>query len=232
VPHRVGRNARVRAPSSDIDGFVVLARRLRADELARLRKLHRELPRSAPHAGKLELEYVALDQLRPWGIEGEVISVSPGEGIRVGSSTAAADDIMGVREIGVSVVGPPPKEVFPDVDQETFVQSQKEWLDDLLTRDLLRSEATDEEYAEWTLNIARCLYGIAHVHGCTKPEAAAWLAANVPELSRFLDAAVAARKGDPVATEVKAGFRDFARIVRGFLPYIVGSDSQAPHIRE
>ena len=47
---------------------------------------------------------------------------------------------------------------------------------------------------------------IAHAHGCTKPEAAAWLAANVPELSRFLDAAVAARKGDPVATEVKAGF--------------------------
>jgi hypothetical protein len=121
-----------------------------------------------------------------------------------------ADDILGAGEYGVPVFGPSPETVFPEVDQETFVQSQKEWLEDLVTRDELRPDATDANYAEWTLNIARCLFGINHGHGCTKPEAAAWLAGQEPKLGRALEAALAARRGEQVPYEVRAGFPEYA----------------------
>lgn len=196
--------------SSDIDAFVVLRRQLAPVELERLRDLHRDLPQKTRHGGDLEIEYVARDQLRSWGIEGEAVSISPGQELRVGESNAAADDILGARELGVPVFGPNPEEVFPEVDRETFVQSQTEWLEDLVTRDELRPDATDADYAEWTLNIARCLFGISHGHSCTKPEAAAWLARQEPKLGRALDAALAARRGEQVPYEVRAGFREYA----------------------
>jgi len=192
--------------SSDIDVFVVLRRQLVPVELERLRDLHRDLSQKTRHGGDLEIEYVAQDQLRPWGIDGEAASISPAKELRIGESNAAADDILGARELGVQVFGPNPKEVFPEVDRETFVQSQREWLEDLVTRDEVRPDATDADYAEWTLNIARCLFGISHGHGCTKPEAAYWLAEKAPALREALEASLAARRGDRVAARVRAGF--------------------------
>jgi hypothetical protein len=52
-------------------------------ELERLRDLHRDLPQKTRHGGDLEIEYVAQDQLRPWGIAGETVSISPGQALRV-----------------------------------------------------------------------------------------------------------------------------------------------------
>lgn len=196
--------------SSDIDAFVVLRRPLTVHELQWLRDLHRELAQKTTHGARLEIEYVPQAQLRSWGIEGDAVSVAPGEELRVGASNTAADDILGAREHGVAVFGPQPDQVFPEVDRETFVQSQKEWLEDLLTRDQLRPDAPASDYAEWTLNIARCLFGIHHARGCTKPEAAAWLAAEAPELKEYLERALAARKGEPVLADIKPGFRHFA----------------------
>ena len=144
------------------------------------------------------------------GIEGDAVSISPGEDVRLGPSNTAAEDIAGARDLGAAVFGPPSDEVFPEVDRATFVESQGEWLDDLLTRDRTRPDANDQDYGEWTLNIARCLFGLHHGRGCTKPEAAAWLAGKMPDLKPSLDAALAARKGEPIAPIVKAGFREFA----------------------
>ena len=191
--HRVGRNARVRA-------LLERHRRLRRAGPATSRRRAGATPETPSRAFSVRAPCrqarAGVRRARPVeavGDRGEAISVSRGEGIRVGSSTAAADDIMGVREMGVSVVCPPPQGGLPEVDQETFVQSQKEWLDDLPDarsapiRGNGRGRGMDAQH--------RSPVRIAHAHGCTKPEAAAWLAANVPELSRFLDAAVAASKG-------------------------------------
>jgi hypothetical protein len=67
------------------------------------------------------------------------------------------------------------------VDRATFVQSHEAWLDDSLTRDVVRADAIDEEDAEWALDIARCLLGIRHGRGCTKPQGVAWLRSEAPD---------------------------------------------------
>lgn len=84
----VGAAPPYEAASSDIDAFVVLRRRLTTRELERLRDLHRDLPLKVRRGGSLEVEYVAQDQLRPWGIHGEAASISPDEELRVGESKA------------------------------------------------------------------------------------------------------------------------------------------------
>ena len=99
--------------------------------------------------------------------------------------------------------------MFPKVDQETLAQSMREWLDDLVSREQ-RSPASDQEYADWTLNIARCLFGIAHGRGSTKPEAAEWLARQEPDRKPALEAALAARRGAQTPHAVKAGFHQYA----------------------
>jgi predicted nucleotidyltransferase len=198
--------------SSDIDVCIVLSRPLGEGELTRVRELHRVLREETPRGGKLEVVYVARDQLRSWGAEGEVVSISPGEELRVGQSSAAADDIWGAREHGIPVLGPPARKVFPKVDPKTLAQSCRTSLADYATRDQ-RLDATDDDYVDWILSSARCLFGIVHGRFPTKPQAAAWLLRTEPELAEVLDAALAMRKGELVASIVRTGFRQYADTV-------------------
>lgn len=89
-------------------------------------------------------------------------------------------------------------------------RSQREWLADLAERDRSRPNASGADYTTWTLNIARCLFGIHHGHGCTKPEAARWLVRQLPELAPTLKAALRARTGDAAVTIDRGRFRRFA----------------------
>jgi predicted nucleotidyltransferase len=120
--------------TSDIDAFVVLRNPLDAKNLHNLKALHRDLQGKTPYGNRLDIEYVAVDQLRPWGVEGDSASISPREQLRIGPSKAAADDLLGARSLGVVIFGPPAEEIFPVVDREMFVASQRNWLDDLTKR--------------------------------------------------------------------------------------------------
>jgi hypothetical protein len=200
--------------TSDIDAFVVMRRSLDARVFDDLKAVHRELHAKTPYGDRLEIEYVTADQLRPWGVAGDSASISPGQQLTVGPSNAAADDLLGARSLAVVLFGPPAEEIFPEVDRETFVASQRRWLDDLTKRDELRPNANDAEYAEWTLNIARCIFGILEGRGCTKAEAVDRLSALAPDLRQPLVAALAARAGEQIATDIKASFRDVAHRAR------------------
>ena len=61
--------------SSDIDAFVVLRDRPNLDLLSKLRRLHAAMKFTA-YGARLEIEYVAAEQLQPAGIRGECICVS------------------------------------------------------------------------------------------------------------------------------------------------------------
>lgn len=221
--------------SSDIDVVCVLTRELELGEVTALRELHRALQDESSEGANLEVEYVARDQLRPTGAEGEVVSISPGEDVHVGRSSSAADDIWGARNYGVPLFGPPPTEVFPDVDRDTLIRSCRASLADYATRDQ-RPDATDDDYVDWTLNIARCLFGIDRGRCPTKPEAAHWLARREPKLTVPLDAALAARRGEPVGAAVRSEFRWYADTVCSLaddlMPLHRGRDEPAAEVRE
>ena len=197
--------------SSDIDAFVVLRDRPNLDLLSKLRRLHAAM-KSTAYGARLEIEYVAAEQLQPVGIRGECISVSPGGEPQFGASHAAADDILGARTLGTALVGPPPETFFPEVDRSTFVASQRAWLADLCERDRAKAAPSASDYVEWTLNIARCAFGIHHGSGCSKPKAAAWLAERDPELAPLLDKALRLHRGDTETPIASNDFRGFAAI--------------------
>jgi predicted nucleotidyltransferase len=199
---------------SDIDVFVVLNEAPGSDVFEGLRHLHDEMRAAEPFGDRLEVEYVAANQLRPTGISGEAASISAGGELRIGRSRAAADDILGARSLGIPLFGPSAKDVFPQVGRDVFVASQREWLADLAECDRSRPNASGADYTTWTLNIARCLFGIHHGHGCTKPEAARWLARQMPELARTLEAALSARAGDAAVTIDRGRFQRFVNEAR------------------
>ena len=194
---------------SDVDLLVLLRSAPTESDLELLRHVHNTVA-ALPYGDRLEIEYVGIRQLRPGGIQGASISVGPGVDASLGPSKAAADDIHGARTLGIALLGPPPDAVFPEVDRLTFVASQASWLSDLSQRDRTQADARPDAYAEWILNMARCLFGIEHGEGCSKRRAAAWLGQRAPDLRGTLTKALDIRRG-AAGTIIEPGeFRIFA----------------------
>jgi hypothetical protein len=197
--------------SSDLDLFVVTRAGLTEPQIERVRMMHSRLARDVPWGNRLDIEYAGLDQLRPTGIAGATVFIVPGGELEGGMSVSAADDVFGVGAYGLALLGPPPHDVFPAVPREIFVESRREYLADLATREQRRPAATDRDFAVWSLEIARCLFGLESGAVCSKPEAARWLAARDPSLREALDDALAALHGDlDAARRVRSGYRALA----------------------
>ena len=179
-------------------------------DLELLRHVHHTVA-AYPYGDRLEIEYVGVEQLRPDGIQGASISVAPGGDLSLGPSNAAADDIHGARALGIALIGPSPDSVFPEVDRSTFVASQNSWLIDLSQRDRTHADARPDDYGEWTLDVARCLFGIEHREGCTKQRAAAWLGERAPDLRGTLTKALDIRRRTTGTTIEPREFRESSR---------------------
>lgn len=194
---------------SDVDLLVLLRSTPTESDLELLRHVHHTVA-AYPYGDRLEIEYVGVEQLRPDGIQGASISVAPGGDLSLGPSNAAADDIHGAHALGIALIGPSPDSVFPEVDRSTFVASQNSWLIDLSQRDRTHADARPDDYGEWTLNMARCLFGIEHREGCTKQRAAAWLGERAPDLRGTLTKALDIRRRTTGTTIEPREFRIFA----------------------
>ncbi len=194
---------------SDVDLLVLLQSAASTEHLEPLGDVHRGLA-ALPYGDRLEIEYAGVSQLRPDGIQGPSVSISPGADLRLGPSNAAADDIHGARTLGIALFGPSPESVFPDVDRLTLIVSLESWLLDLSQRDRKQADAGPHDYAEWTLNIARCLFGVEHGRGSSKQQAAVWLSERAPELHTTLAKALDIRRGTRETTIGPREFRNFA----------------------
>ena len=183
--------------SSDVDFLVVTAAPLGADETARLAALHAELARRWVWGGRLEGGYAARSALRPWGIEGAIAAIEPGEVLQASvPSDYSADNMVALRDYSHTLYGPAPEQVLPSVDRAALDAGLREYLADLVERpDATEQPPETAELASWVLNIARCLFGLREGRPCTKSEAAVWLAAEAPALEPILSTALAVRQG-------------------------------------
>lgn len=179
--------------SSDVDFLAVTAGPLGAVQVAALAALHRELARTSEWGGRLEGEYAPRDGPRPWGIAGTVAMVSP-EGFRpAATSDSSADNMLAVLQHGRALHGPPAAALLPPVDAATLAAGLRAYLAELLARPF--ASAAPGDAARWSLNIARCLYGLQTGRLSTKPQAARWLAEQAPNTAPLLAAALALRAG-------------------------------------
>lgn len=197
--------------ASDIDLFVITTTPISRERAEALSILHERLERHHPWALRLEVQYACREQLHPRGVRGEAPTRGSTRGFEITSSAAGPDDILGVRQFGHAITGPPPNEVFPAVNEDTFLAGTKEYLEDLLTRHVTRPNAGDSDFADWVLNIARCLYRMETRTLGSKRVAHEWLVRRAPNLSPILSAAAAARAGDLVAASIcRQQFGSFA----------------------
>lgn len=203
---------------SDIDLFVVTTTPIVGHVMDELRQAHQYVAEHYRWGSRLEVQYAFQGQLLPSGIVGNAPSWDSTSGFQVGPSVAAADDILGVREFGVAIAGPRPSLVFPPVSLVQLERAMLEYLNDLLTRDTRRPKASDQEYASWILNIARCLYSLSAGKLCTKRTAAYWLLQEDPRTGPILKTALRAWKGDTAARiDCRHSFAWFAAEVRRLL---------------
>lgn len=202
--------------SSDLDFLVVVREPLTLDEISRLEGLHRRLADESTWGARLEGEYPVQAQLRPAGIEGPAVTVEPGEGLLPDVvNQFTAENVVAIREYGVTLYGPPPSEVLPLVDRATLDLALRDYLLDLAARPS-GEDLASEELASDVLNLARCAFGLGEGRPCTKIEAAQWLGIREPTLRTILEAALAVRRGEtsPDAGRVLgARFGELARVV-------------------
>jgi len=197
------------AASSDLDFLVVTRHSLSASEVDRIALAHEQMLQMGDWGNRFEGGYAARSMLRPWGIEGPIVAVEPGARAPViGPSDYSADNMLAIRDHSLTLHGPDPRDILPPVSRDVFTMALHEYLDELVARPGTL-EPSAAEVASWTLNIARCLYGLGAGRPCTKSDAATWLAGADPTLAPILSTALAVRRGtaDPaVGDTLRAGF--------------------------
>jgi len=205
--------------SSDLDFLGVTAAPPTPAEVAGLEALHRRLAAEHVWGARLEGGYADRWHLRPWGIEGRIVAVGPDDGFRPDAPIDfSADNMAALRERSVTLVGPPATELVPEVDRAALEAGLRDYLAELLDRPA--DSATTGDLAAWTLNIARCVYGIQTGRTSTKREAAEWLARLGPEASGALEAALAIRAGGASAdalSALRAGYPALVRVATDVL---------------
>ncbi len=102
--------------TSDVDFLVVTRGRLSMEDALAIKLLHQDLLREDPFAVRLEGDYAPLELLVPEGTREPVPGCEQGVFLpRVGEVMLSADNIMDLRENGVVIYGPHPREVLPPV---------------------------------------------------------------------------------------------------------------------
>jgi len=114
--------------SSDYDLLVVVSGDLSSADLSRLAALHDHLVDELPDAIRLEGDYVPREALRPVGTTRPVPFFRQGRLQPEPESMLSADNIANMRQDGISVVGPAPASVLPEVSAEQIREAVRQML--------------------------------------------------------------------------------------------------------
>ncbi len=185
--------------SSDLDFLVVTDGVISPEDLLAIGMLHSELLDLHPAAFRLEGDYAPRQFLVP---EGTTVPV-PGceRGIflpKVGEIMLSADNIYNMRENGILIWGPPPKEILPPVSPDQVRSAVR-----TILLDGPGCCHTPEEAADEILNICRSLCALETGVPTSKTEGAHWARQNLgTRWFPVIDAAVGVRtRGSAAADE-------------------------------
>lgn len=180
---------------SDIDLLAVTATDLDAAALAAVQAMHTDFAAHHPAwDGRIEVAYVPAHALATFRTHaGPIAVISPGEPFHVKQADRAwLVNWYLVREVGRTLYGPPPQTFIGPIAREEFIQVVREhaqawpvWVEDAHTRGA-------QAYA--ILTLCRALYTVHHRGQASKPQAAAWAAAYLPEWAALIRQALVWRR--------------------------------------
>lgn len=183
---------------SDLDLLAVTDGPITPDVIARLQPMHAGIEARFPAwHDRIEVIYAPRQALATFRTQfSEIGVISPGEPLHILS--AGIDWLMNwhqVRHGGQVVSGPPAETYVPDTTIEEYVTAVREhaaacteWLPDMRA-------PRQQSYAALTL--CRALYTVRHGRATSKAEAAAWLAAEMPQYESLLVQALRWREVAP-----------------------------------
>jgi predicted nucleotidyltransferase len=185
---------------SDVDLAAILQHELAALELGALDRMHRELVAEAPEwDGRVEVVYVStkgLRMFRDW--PSAAARISPGEPFHaIVVDPTWLIDWYQVREVGMTLVGPPPTEVVPVISKSEYVEA---------VRQLILTWPTDElgtlgNQAYAILTMCRGLRTVRTGEYVSKQEAARWASEQLPAYAELIRTAVLWREERRGATD-------------------------------
>ncbi len=214
------------ADISDIDLVAALSSDIDGSEFEALQKMHADFAQQhRAWDGRIEVCYISLAALNTVRSRTSTIAnISPGESFHMRESSREwLSDWYLVRERGVTLFGPSPKEIIEPISKEEFIQAIKaharawgEWIHDMHTW---------KGHAYAILTMCRALYTCTNGEQVSKKQAGLWVQQTLPQWSQLIRNAFLWREnqhneqGDPIATfpETKR-FVDFVRDLIGKCP--------------
>ena len=174
--------------SSDIDLLAVVSSDIEGETFERLDRMHTHFVEDHPAwEDRIEVAYVSAPALWKFKTETNNIAVvSPGEPFHM--KAAGRDWLINwymVREVGVTLCGPPPHTLIPEISKVEFVEAAREhakyW------REWVHEMRTPGSQAYAVLTMCRALY--AHTHGeqVSKKRAALWAKAYLPQWGPLIE---------------------------------------------
>jgi hypothetical protein len=214
---------------SDIDLLAVVDRAIDGATFGRLDRMHARLIQEySAWEDRIEVAYVPAPALRDFRTEtGQIAVISPGEPFHL--KLAGKDWLLNwyvVRGVGVTLYGPPPETLIPDISQTEFVEAVraqagawKEWVYRMRTPGA-------QSYT--VLTLCRALYTHELGGQASKKQAALWAAERLPEWESLIQRSVAwMSEGSRDESDDEEGLAETVRFVHDVAGRIIGLDERS-----
>ncbi|WP_246580699.1 aminoglycoside adenylyltransferase domain-containing protein [Deinococcus aestuarii] len=199
---------------SDVDLLAVLSSEVGEEDVEELNRMHARLVEDFPAWNdRIEVDYLPLAALRTFRTEpGVMIRISPGEPLHL--LNAGPHYLVNwylARQSGVTLFGPPPGEVIPEITRAEFVAGIRGhvgawpgWVTEM-------HHPGGQAYA--VLTLCRALYTTTHGEQLSKRRAGLWAQERLPEWSSLIGWALDWWYGGGLQTPDQDHFAQTARFV-------------------
>lgn len=214
---------------SDIDLLAVVDSDLDGDTFDRLDRMHaRFVEDHLAWEDRIEVAYVPDSAL--WNFRthtGQIAVVSPGEPFHL--KAAGKDWLINwymVREVGVTLCGPPPRALIPKISQSEFVEAVREQAEAWKEWVFKMSTPGAQSYA--VLTLCRALYTHTHGRQASKKQAALWAQSYLPQWAPLIQQSSHwLGEGQDKGAGEKAGLQETVRFVHDVACRITGTGESA-----
>ena len=207
---------------SDIDLLAVVDRDVEGDFFMRLDRMHARFVEAHPAwEDRIEVAYVPALALKKFRAEtSEIAVVSPGEPFH--HKAAGKDWLLNwyvVREVGVTLWGPTPDTLIPEISQREFVEAVRAQAEAWKTWVYNMRAPGAQAYA--VLTMCRALYTHTHGRQASKKQAALLAAEWLPEWAPLIRQSLYRRNE---VRDDEEGFYETVRFVHEISGRITGPD--------
>ena len=214
---------------SDIDLLAVIDADLDGETFDRLDRMHSRIVEDHPAwEDRIEVAYVPASAL--WNFRthtGQIAVISPGEPFHL--KAAGKDWLINwymVREVGVTLFGPPPQTLIPEISQSEFVEAVREQAGEW--REWVYKMRTPGAQSYAVLTLCRALYTYTHGRQASKKQAARWAKSYLPQWAPLIQhSSLWLSEDHHEETDDEAGLQETVRFVHDIAGRITGTGEGA-----